>query len=107
VRPTPPAPAGDGRATPDQWEDVARLPTRTVARDHPHQWRASGLLDGLADLGEPIEAVWAAVQLALAGAHQHTVARTLGLPDDTAQRIIIATTEQLIVATIKANSADS
>jgi hypothetical protein len=46
-----------------------------------------------------MEAVWAAVQLALAGAHQDTVARTLGLPDDTVQRIIITTTEEIIVAT--------
>ncbi|MGH3842370.1 MAG: hypothetical protein ACRDS0_13125 [Pseudonocardiaceae bacterium] len=36
------------------------------------------------------------MKLALSGADQHTLASTLGLSDDDALRIIIATTERLL-----------
>ncbi|NMI02251.1 hypothetical protein [Pseudonocardia acidicola] len=101
--PTPPAADGD-RATPDRWGDIARLPARTVARDHPRRWADTGLPDSLADLDTPLETVWAAARLALDGADQHTLAHTLGLADDAALRIIVATTEQLIATTSEADS---
>ncbi len=74
----------------------AELPAHIVATQHPQQWADSGLPDNLADLQEPLELVWAAMQLAADGADQHTLVRTLGLTEDTALRLIIATTEQLL-----------
>jgi hypothetical protein len=97
---------GDDRATPDHWGDIARLPACTVARDHPRRWADIGLPDGLADLDTPLETVWAAVRLALSGADQPTLAHTLGLTDDIAQHIVIATTEQLIATDSEGNRAD-
>jgi hypothetical protein len=91
----PPRSADQGPA-PDAWADLAKLPARVVAREHPRQWATSGLPDSLAALDTPLETVWAAVQLALSGADLHTLASTLRLSDDTARHIIIATTEQLI-----------
>jgi hypothetical protein len=70
---------------------------RAVARDHPHRWAATGLPDSLAPLDISMQTTWAAVQLALSGADHDTLARTLGLTDQTARHIIIATTEQLVV----------
>jgi hypothetical protein len=93
----PPRSTGEG-ATPDVWGDLAKLPAQAVARDYPRQWTDSGLPGSLAALDTPLETVWAAVQLALSGADLHTLASTLGLSDDTASHIIIATTEQLITA---------
>ena len=103
----PPRSAGQG-ATPDAWGDTAQLPAHVVAREHPRQWAHSGLPDSLAALDIPLETVWAAVQLALSGADQHTLASTLGLSDDSALRIIIATTEQLIAdpATVDTTSPE-
>jgi hypothetical protein len=91
----PPRSADQG-ATPDAWGALAKLPAQVVARDHPRQWADSGLPDSLAALDTPLETVWAAVQLALSGADRDTLASTLGLSDDTASHIIIATTEQLV-----------
>jgi hypothetical protein len=90
-----PEPAGAG-TPPDAWGDVAQLATRVVAREHPQKWAATGLPDSLATLDTPIETVWAAVQLALSGANQHTVASTLDLSEDCACHIIVATTEHLV-----------
>ncbi|PZS28242.1 MAG: hypothetical protein DLM61_15230 [Pseudonocardiales bacterium] len=90
-----PRSAGQG-PTPEAWGDTAQLPVHVVAREHPRQWADSGLPDSLADLDAPLETVWAAVKLALSGADQHTLASTLGLSDDSALRIIVATTEQLL-----------
>jgi hypothetical protein len=92
---TPPRSAGED-PTPDALGDLAKLPAQVVAREHPQQWADSGLPDSLTALDTPLETVWAAVQLALSGADLHTLASTLGLTDDTASHIIIATTEQLI-----------
>jgi hypothetical protein len=92
---TPPRSASEG-ATPDALGDLAKLPAQVVAREHPRQWADSGLPDSLTALDTPLKTVWAAVQLALSGADVHTLASTLGLTDDTASHIIIATTEQLI-----------
>lgn len=72
------------------------LPTREVARTYPEQWRSLGLPDRLAELTEPLETTWVAVQLALTGVDQHTLARTLRLTPLTALRIIVAVTEQLV-----------
>jgi hypothetical protein len=83
---------------PDALGDLAKLPAQVVAREHPQQWADSGLPDSLTALDTPLETVWAAVQLALSGADLHTLASTLGLTDDTASHIIIATTEQLITS---------
>ncbi|HEX6404648.1 MAG TPA: hypothetical protein VF003_16050 [Pseudonocardiaceae bacterium] len=94
---TPPSPAGEGTA-PDALGDAAQLPAHEVARDHPHKWSATRLPDSLAALDVPLDTVWAAVQLALSGAHQHTLASTLGLSEQTASQIVIATTEQLILS---------
>lgn len=71
-------------------------PTHQVATEHPHQWVASGIPDSLADPHEPLELVWAGMRLASEGADQHTLARTLGLTEDTALRLIVATTEALL-----------
>ncbi|MGH3856497.1 MAG: hypothetical protein ACRDR6_24015 [Pseudonocardiaceae bacterium] len=96
------------RAAPDALGQTAQLPARVVARVHPRQWADSGLPDSLAALDIPLETVWAAVQLALSGADQHTLVSTLGLSDDNALRIIIATTESLITdpATVTTTGAD-
>jgi hypothetical protein len=88
--------SADQGPAPDAWGDLAKLPARVVAREHPRQWATSGLPDSLAALDTPLETVWAAVQLALSGADLHTLASTLRLSDDTTRHIIIATTEQLI-----------
>jgi hypothetical protein len=88
--------SADQGPAPDAWGDLAKLPARVVAREHPRQWATSGLPDSLAALDTPLETVWAAVQLALSGADLHTLTSTLRLSDDTASHIIIATTEQLI-----------
>ena len=101
---TPPRSAGEGPA-PDALGDLAKLPAQVVARAHPRPWAASGLPDSLAALDTPLETVWAAVQLALSGADLHTLASTLGLTDDTASHIIIATTEQLITGPATAYNA--
>ncbi|MFY9807881.1 MAG: hypothetical protein WCC65_02450 [Pseudonocardiaceae bacterium] len=101
---TPPRSAGEG-ATPDALGDLAKLPAHAVAREHPRQWADSGLPDSLAALDTPLETVWAAVQLALSGADLHTLASTLGLTDDTASHIIIATTEQLITGPAETHNA--
>jgi hypothetical protein len=96
--------AGEG-TTPDAWGGAAKLPAHVVAREHPRQWADSGLPDSLAALDTPLETVWAAVQLALSGADLHTLVSTLGLSDDTASHIIIATTEQLITGPATADTA--
>ena len=90
-----PQPAGEG-TTPDALGDAAQLPAHVVARDYPHKWAATGLPDSLAVLDIPLQTVWAAVQLALSGANQHTLASTLGISEHDARDIIIATTEQLV-----------
>ena len=72
------------------------MPARVVAREHPQKWAALGLPDSLAVLDTPLESVWAAVQLALSDANQHTLASTLGLSEHDARDVIIATTEQLV-----------
>lgn len=100
----PPRSAGQG-TTPDALSDTAQLPAHVVAREHPRQWADSGLPDSLAALDIPLETVWAAVQLALSGADQHTLASTLGLSDDNALHIIIATTEQLVAEPAKVDTA--
>lgn len=89
-------PFADEGPSPDALGDAARLPARVVAREHPQQWAALGLPDSLAVLDTPVETVWAAVQLALSGATQHTLASTLGLSEHNAREVIIATTEQLV-----------
>ena len=81
---------------PDALGDAARLPARVVAREHPQKWATLGLPDSLAVLDTPVETVWAAVQLALSGANQHTLASTLGLSEHDARDVLIATTEQLV-----------
>ena len=91
---TPP-PAGEG-LTPDSLGDTAQLSAQVVAREHPQEWAATGLPSSLAALDTPLETVWAAVQLALSGANYHTLASTLGLSEQTARHIIIATTEQVL-----------
>lgn len=100
----PPRSADQG-ATPDAWDALAKLPAQVVARDHPRQWADSGLPDSLAALDTPLETVWAAVQLALSGADLDTLASTLGLSDDTAGHIIIATTEQLVTGRLTTGNA--
>ncbi len=90
-----PQPTGEG-ATPDALGDTAQLPTRVVAREYPQKWAATSLPDSLAVLDIPLQTVWAAVQLALSGANQHTLASTLGISEHDARDIIIATTEQLV-----------
>jgi hypothetical protein len=90
-----PASAGEG-PSPDALGDAARLPARVVAGEHPQKWAALGLPDSLAVLDTPLETVWAAVQLALSGATQHTLVSTLGLREHDAREVIIATTEQLV-----------
>ncbi|NMH99324.1 hypothetical protein [Pseudonocardia acidicola] len=102
--PNPPADADD-RPTPDRWADIAELPARTVAREHSGRWSDTGLPDTLADLDAPLETVWAAVQLALSGADQHTLAHTLGLTDAAARQIIVAATEQLLATDSDADEA--
>jgi hypothetical protein len=67
-----------------------------VAREHPQKWASTGLPNSLANLDIPLETVWAAVQLALSGANDNTVASTLGLTERNARHIIVATTEQLL-----------
>lgn len=89
AQPTPPADLGID----------PELPTDIVATAHPQQWTASGLPDSLADLTEPLDQVWAALHLALAGADVDTLSHTLGLPENTARRIVIATTEQMLEQT--------
>ena len=101
---TPPRSAGEG-PTPAALGDLAKLPAHAVAREHPRQWADSGLPDGLAALDTPLETVWAAVQLGLSGADLHTLASTLGLTNDTASHIIIATTEQLITGPATVDNA--
>jgi hypothetical protein len=101
---TPPRSTGEG-PTPDALGDLAKLPAQVVAREHPRQWADSGLPDSLAALDTPLETVWAAVRLALSGADLHTLASTLGLTDDTASHIIIATTEQLITGPVTVHNA--
>ena len=64
-----------------------------------------GCPDSLAALDTPVETIWAAVQLALSGADLHALASTLGLTDDTASHIIIATTEQLITGPVTVDNA--
>jgi hypothetical protein len=96
---TPPPPGGQGTTpTPDAWGPAAQLPAYVVAREHPQQWAESGLPESLAALDTPLETLWAAVQLALSGADQHTLASTLGLSDECASHIIIATTEHLVAS---------
>jgi hypothetical protein len=82
--------------TPDQWGAIASLTAHTASREHPDLWAATGLPDCLSNLEVAVETVWAAVQLALSGADHITLADTLALTDNTARRIIIATTEQLL-----------
>lgn len=89
-----------GTPSPDALGDAAQLPARVVAREHPHKWAALGLPDSLAVLDTPLETVWAAVQLALSGANQHTLASTLGLSEHDARDVIIATTEQLVAGPV-------
>jgi hypothetical protein len=103
---TPPRSAGEG-LTFDALGDVAKHPAHVVARDHPRQWAESGLPDSLAALDTPLETVWAAVQLALSGADLSTLASTLGLSDDTASHIIIATTEQFIAGPATVDTANA
>jgi hypothetical protein len=90
-----PRPAGAG-APPDALGDAAQLPARVVAREYPQRWAAIGLPDSLADLDIPLQTVWAAVQLALSGANQDTLASTLRVSEQEAREIIVATTEQLV-----------
>ncbi|MGH3781928.1 MAG: hypothetical protein ACRDRO_15230 [Pseudonocardiaceae bacterium] len=99
-----PRAAGEG-TPPDALGDTAQLPAHAVAREHPRQWADSGLPDSLATLDIPLETVWAAVQLALYGADQHTLASTLGLSYDSALRIIITTTEQLVAGPATVDTA--
>jgi len=97
---------GEG-PTPDALGDAAQLSAHGVARDYPHKWAATGLPDSLAVLDIPLQTVWAAVQLALSGANQHTLASTLGISEHDARDIIIVTTEQLVAGpgdvTVSAN----
>jgi hypothetical protein len=90
------SPSAGGGPSPDALGDAAQLPARVVAREHPHKWAAIGLPDSLAILDSPLETVWAAVQLALSGANQHTLSSTLGISEHDARDVIIATTEQLV-----------
>ncbi|MGH3670397.1 MAG: hypothetical protein ACRDSH_07150 [Pseudonocardiaceae bacterium] len=99
-----PQSAGEG-ATPDALGDTGQLPAHVVARMHPQEWADSGLPDSLGALDIPLETVWAAVQLALSGADQHTLASTLGLSEDTALHIIIATTERLLAGPARVDTA--
>jgi len=101
---TPHRPAADAIA-PDALGGAAKLPAHVVASDHPQQWVQSGLPDSLAALDIPLETVWAAVHLALSGADQHTLASTLGLSDDSARHIIIATTEHFITGPATVDTA--
>ncbi len=90
-----PQPTGEG-ATPNALGDTAQLPTHVVAREYPQKWATTSLPDSLTVLDIPLQTVWAAVQLALSGANQHTLASTLGISEHDARDIIIATTEQLV-----------
>jgi hypothetical protein len=103
-----PQPAGEG-TPPDALGDAAHLPARVVAGEYPHEWAATSLPDSLAVLDIPLQTVWAAVQLALSGANQHTLASTLGISEHDARDIIIATTEQLVAGpgdvTVSGNSS--
>jgi hypothetical protein len=67
-----------------------------VACEHAQLWAEASLPDELADLDIPLGAVWAGVQLALWGADRQALVTALGLSAETADQIIIATTEQLL-----------
>ena len=99
-------PAGKG-ASPDVLGGAARLPARVVAREHPQKWAATGLPDALAVLDTPLETVWAAVQLALSGANQDTLAGTLGLSERDVRHVIVATTKELVVGVLDAEVSDN
>ena len=86
---------GEG-PSPDALDDAAQVAARVVAREHPQKWAALGPPDSLAVLDIVIDSVWAAVQLALSDANQHTLASTLGLSEHDARDVIIATIEQLV-----------
>ena len=89
--------ARDNRqANPERWRAIAGLTAHTAARERPDLWAVTGIPDSLADLEVPVESLWAAVQLAMSGADHDVLADTLGLTDQTARRVIIATTEQLL-----------
>lgn len=89
------APRRDGTAS--GWGAVAHRPACWVAREHAQLWVEASLPDELADLDIPLGAVWAGVQLALWGADRRGLVVALGLDAETADRIIVATTEQLLV----------
>ncbi|HEX2298612.1 MAG TPA: hypothetical protein VHH34_08860 [Pseudonocardiaceae bacterium] len=90
------APGPDPTAT--GWGVVAHLPARVVACDQAQRWAEAGLPDELADLDLPLGAVWAGVQLALRGADRQALVTALGLNPETAEQIIVVTTEQLLAA---------
>lgn len=84
------------REDPERWSAIAVLLAHDAAREHPDLWADTGIPKSLADLDVPVESLWAAVQLALSGADHDVLADTLGLTDQTARRVIIVTTEQLL-----------
>jgi hypothetical protein len=83
-------------ATTRGWAAAAHLPARVVAREHAPLWTEASLPDELADLDIPLGAVWAGVQLALWGADRQALVTALGLSTEAAEKIIVATTEQLL-----------
>ena len=90
-------PGGVGRrASPNRWAAIAMLAARTADDEPPELWATTGVPHCLADLEVPVETVWAANQLALSGADHTILVETLGITDDTARRIIVATTERLL-----------
>lgn len=78
------------------WGALAHLPVCRVAREHGQLWAEVGLPDELADLEVPLGAAWAGVELALWGADRQGLVVALGLDADVAEKIIVATTEQLL-----------
>lgn len=88
------APRSSGRAR--GWGALAHLPVCVVAREHRQRWAEVGLPDELGDLEVPLGAVWAGVELALWGADRQGLVVSLGLDAETAEKIIVATTEQLL-----------
>jgi DNA-binding transcriptional regulator PaaX len=67
-----------------------------VACDQAQRWAEAGLPDELAELDVSLGAVWAGVQLAPWGAERQAPVAALALSAETAEQIIVITTEQLL-----------